>query len=144
MTQGQSLQKKSLAIFRAAYGEKHEALVRTMNQLSLTYGDRGELHEALGMAEQAAELLERNCDSDPEDVMSVLSNLASLHCKLGDLATAEALGTQTVELIRQQLGELHPAYATAGPGRNRRPQTASAATRAAAGIIRGYNGIERR
>ena len=79
-------------------------------QLSALLNDRGEPREALGFAQQALELGERELGADAPNLVPVLYNLAQAQRTLGDLAGALRSYRRADSIVAARSAQLYPLH----------------------------------
>ncbi|KAJ7631516.1 P-loop containing nucleoside triphosphate hydrolase protein [Mycena rosella] len=109
----EQLQLAVLEDRRDILGEDHPDTLQAMGNLTLTYGQLGQLKEAerLGVVRLGVVVLEKQrkiLGEDHPDTLLTMGNLASTYHKLGQLKEAEELEVVALEKRRKILGEDHP------------------------------------
>jgi CHAT domain-containing protein len=104
--------RRALAMRREVLGQRDPAVgdsLLTLANVMLLEGRYDEAHAAF----QDSLDLARSSTADPVRIGGALAGLAEARRGLGDLAAAERLHAEALELARSSVGERHPLYARA-------------------------------
>ena len=75
----QAYEERALAIYRVACGDEHPSTAMMLNNLAVTYEDRGKLKEAANLHLQALAIYRAHSDDENPDAARCAYNLASLY-----------------------------------------------------------------
>lgn len=110
--QAQECEEKALAIYRALFGDEHPSTAMILNNLAVTYEDRGRLKDAAALHQQALAIRRSTLGENHPDTAASLRNLALIHHSQGKLDDAATLYRQALAIQRQLSGDEHPEVAT--------------------------------
>ena len=103
--------RRAVAMVDDAAGELSAAAAIARGTLAQTLGEQGRIAEADAYFQEAIEGLERTLGADHGHRLATMGNLAVLRLNAGNLAGAEKLLAQIVDVAERVHGELHPALA---------------------------------
>jgi tetratricopeptide (TPR) repeat protein len=89
------------------------AKVSSLNKQAIELYQAGKFNEAIPIAQQFLQLMERALGPDHPATATALNNLALLYCSMGDYAKAEPLYQRALKIDEKALGPDHPDTATA-------------------------------
>ncbi|MEQ8961601.1 MAG: CHAT domain-containing tetratricopeptide repeat protein, partial [Coleofasciculus sp. C2-GNP5-27] len=99
-------------LYQNVYGEDHQAIAYSLNELGILYDNQGRYSEAEPLYRQALEMTKRLLGEEHPHVAQSLNNLALLYRSQGRYSEAEPLYLQALEMRKRLLGEEHPDIAT--------------------------------
>ncbi|KAH7371032.1 heterokaryon incompatibility protein-domain-containing protein [Pyrenochaeta sp. MPI-SDFR-AT-0127] len=100
--------QEAIKLNERAFGKKHVDMLTSINNLALTYSNRGWWWEAEKMFYQVTETSKRVQGEDHPSTLTSIGNLASTYSNQGRWKEAEELEVQVVETSKRVLGEKHP------------------------------------
>ena len=109
--EAEALYLSALDIRREGLGPRHPDVAATLNNLALLYRSRGDRSRSTERMRQALEIY-RSISPPPPGLATTLVNLADSSSESGDLASAEILLTEVLDLRRDLFGDSHPAVAS--------------------------------
>ena len=98
-----------IRLYAATVGENHVLYAAALNNLSLVYLDQEKPEQAAGLQERAAKIL-KGLPECRDELCTSLSNLGALYQRMGRLDAAEALLTEALRMLREELGTDTPHY----------------------------------
>lgn len=98
--------RKALKLGGAGAGSERER-AKTLYELGMTLGQRGQYAEAELLFERSLELLRQNFDADPSAVALALNQLANVRQNRGDLKAALELHRRALLILETHLGHEH-------------------------------------
>jgi len=104
---------RSLHIIQSAEGEEHPHAAMAMHKLADFYHSQQRLALAEGLYQRAIAIWQANPEEPRENLIIGLKSLGELYVSQEKLDKASAQFTQMLPLLRQLLGEDHPAIHTA-------------------------------
>jgi tetratricopeptide (TPR) repeat protein len=107
----QVCEEQALVIYRALFGEEHQATAMILNNLAVTYEDRGKIKEALALHQQALAIRRNTLGENHLEIVNSLHNLASLYYEQSNDEQALPLLHEALTIQRQLLGSEHPDIA---------------------------------
>jgi hypothetical protein len=100
-TSAQRCEEQALAIYRAHFGDEHPATAMMLNNLAVTYEDRGKLKEALSLHQQALSIRRTTLGEHHPETITSRKSLASLYQEQGKGEQAAALWREVLAIERQ-------------------------------------------
>ncbi len=104
--------KKGLEEAKTRFGDEHNAVAASQNNLALLYESQGRYADAEPLYRQALEMFQRLFEGDHPSVATSLNNLAGLYDSQGRYADAEPLYRQALEMCQRLFEGDHPSVAT--------------------------------
>ncbi|MFZ1027301.1 MAG: tetratricopeptide repeat protein [Limnoraphis robusta] len=104
--------KKGLEEAKTRFGDEHNAVAASQNNLALLYKSQGRYADAEPLYRQALEMKRRLFEGDHPSVATSLNNLAGLYESQGRYADAEPLFRQALEMFQRLFEGDHPSVAT--------------------------------
>jgi CHAT domain-containing protein len=111
-TDAEKLQKKSLGIRKALFGETHADCAMSYNNLGALYETMGNYLAAENMYLLGTSTFKKALGTDNPDYAKSLNNLGGIYKNLGNYTKAESIYFTTIKIRKKVLGEAHPDYAT--------------------------------
>jgi tetratricopeptide (TPR) repeat protein len=111
--EAEPLYKEALELRRKLFGEEHNAVAQSINNLAALYHAQGRYDEAEPLFEQTLELRKRLPGQERSELARSLNNLAELYRTQGRYEEAEPLYEQALHLWKKLHGEEHPDVALA-------------------------------
>lgn len=108
----QACEEQALTLYRALLGEEHPATAMIMNNLAVTYEDRGKIKEALTLHQKALAIRRSTLGENHLETAFSLNNLASLYQEQGKHEQALTLLKEALAIQLQVLGDEHPTIGT--------------------------------
>lgn len=103
-----AVQKETLVIREAVLGVDHKDTLKTRSRVAHTLTDLGRHAEALRLCAPTLKRQQRVHDAPHhEDITTSMSNMATIHCELGDYETAVELERESLRLQKQRTPDAH-------------------------------------
>jgi len=93
--------------------EDNSAKLSSLNKQAIELFQIGKFNEAIPIAQEFLELVEKAVGPEQPATATALNNLALLYCSMGDYAKAEPLYQRALKIDEKALGPDHPDTATA-------------------------------
>ncbi|MCC5637596.1 tetratricopeptide repeat protein [Nostoc sp. CHAB 5844] len=103
--------EKSLSTTRERFGDEHQDVAQSMNNLAELYYYQGRYSEAEPLLIQALAMIKRLLGDEHPDVAQSLNNLATLYCYQERYSEAEPLYIEALPMYKRLLGDEHPDVA---------------------------------
>ncbi|HXV14148.1 MAG TPA: serine/threonine-protein kinase, partial [Candidatus Krumholzibacteria bacterium] len=97
----------ALALKRSAAGDNDRTILITLNKVSQTQAESGNLEDAIVTQEEVVALSERAIGKEHEEYSARLSNLGNMYADVGELAKAEGILREAIAIDRRVLGNDH-------------------------------------
>tara|TARA_R110002003_G_scaffold95_1_gene7240 strand:- start:19322 stop:21166 length:1845 start_codon:yes stop_codon:yes gene_type:complete len=101
-------QTRFVEIVKRTFGEEHTNTLSSLNNLAMTYNDRGRSKEAQELHMQVLETLKRVLGDEHPDTLTSMHNLATTYMHQERWKEAKELHVQVLEARKRVLGDEHP------------------------------------
>ncbi|HEU4365285.1 MAG TPA: serine/threonine-protein kinase [Candidatus Krumholzibacteria bacterium] len=99
--------ERAVALKRSAPGDNRESMLISLNKLSSTKAQAGDLPGAIATQTEVVGLTERLLGKENDRYSAWLSNLGNMYADVGDLAAAERILRESLAIDRRVLGNDH-------------------------------------
>ncbi len=99
--------QEALALKRSAPGDNDLTILITLNKISQSQAETGNLKDAIATQEQVVALSEETIGREHAEYSARLSNLGNMYADVGDLAKAETILREAIAIDRRVLGNDH-------------------------------------
>jgi CHAT domain-containing protein len=102
---------QKIALEEAIFGQAHQEVANSLNELALLYKDMGRYADAEPLYQRSLKIYEARLGKDHPDVAVSLNNLANLYRDMGRSAEAEPLFQRSLKIYEARLRTDHPYVA---------------------------------
>ncbi len=101
----------NVRVFSEKLGETHPDIAKSLNDLGIAWGEKGEVDTAIAYFEKALAIREKSLPADHPDIAISLNNLGVAWRGKGEVDTAIAYHEQALAIRKKSLPADHPAIA---------------------------------